>query len=82
MNTIQRAHVYGRTGRDLTPAQRRRLVKKAQREPGSIIIREDGMGFARSRQGEHLLVGFEEVQPVSGAPISAADIDLALMDGE
>jgi hypothetical protein len=68
MNTYDRAKLY--EGR-MTPRQRRRLVKKAGREPGAIVVRDNGMGFSPAKQGYRELVSFEtseSARPVSGAP--------------
>ncbi len=59
MDTETRMNVYGRSGRPRTPAQRRRLIKKAGREPGAVIERDDGMGYPPAMQGYRELVGFE-----------------------
>lgn len=79
MNTVARIQNYRRqnNGRDLTPAQRRRMIKNAAAEKGSLVIREDGMGFSRGHQGEKILIGFEDNRPVSGAPVTEADLDAA-----
>jgi len=79
MNTIERVHAYNKQGgKTLTPAQRRRMIKKAGRDPQAIIIREDGMGYARSRQGERILIGFEDNRPTSGAGYNDADVNTAI----
>ena len=62
MNTFQRDAIYARgrlsNGRPdrltldgMTPRQRRRLVKKAGRDPYAIVIRDEGMGYPPSMQG-------------------------------
>lgn len=48
MDTATRITIYGRK---MTPAQRRRTVKKAGRDPNAIVIRDDGMGYPPDRQG-------------------------------
>lgn len=68
MNTYDRAKLY--QGR-MTPRQRRRLVKKAGSEPGAIVVRDNGMGYSRAKQGFRELVSFEtsaSARPVSGIP--------------
>lgn len=50
----------------LTPRQRRRMVKKAGRDPEVTITRDDGMGFQPSMQGYREILG--DLRPVSGAP--------------
>lgn len=55
-------------GRKLTPAQRRRLVKKAGKDPAFIVTRDTGMGFADpARQGMRELTNGLPI-PVSGGP--------------
>lgn len=69
MDTATRIDIYARTGRALTDRQRRRLVKKAGRDPRAHVVRDEGMGFAPARQGERILLGYERAaQPVSGIP--------------
>lgn len=58
MNTYRRAKLY--EGR-MTARQRRRLVKKAGRDPGALVVRDDGMGYPPSRQGFRELVSFESL---------------------
>jgi hypothetical protein len=61
-------------GRKPTPAQRRRIIKKAGRDPMATVVKDDGMGYPPSKQGYRELVGFggedilAEAAPVSGAP--------------
>lgn len=68
MGTYARFTMYrdqSATGR-ITRRQRRRLVKKAGRDPEYVIIRDTGMGYSPAMQG------FREVSllptPVSGQP--------------
>jgi hypothetical protein len=66
MNTATRMRVYGPN-----PTARQRLVKKAGRDPGAVVVRDDGMGYPPAMQGyrELAFVSPESVAPVSGAPI-------------
>lgn len=69
MDTAARIDVYARTGRALTAKQRRRMIKKAGRDPNAHVVRDDGMGFSLARQGERILLGYDRAaQPVSGIP--------------
>lgn len=63
MDTYRRAKLY--EGR-MTARQRRRLVKKAGRDQGALVVRDDGMSYPPSRQGFRELVSFESLAPVSG----------------
>jgi hypothetical protein len=68
MNTYDRAKLY--EGR-MTPRQRRRLVKKAGRDPGAVVVRDNGMGYSFAKQGFRELISFEtspSARPVSGIP--------------
>jgi hypothetical protein len=69
MGIYERICNYQRqTGREgLTPRQRRRMLKKAGRDPGVTVVRDEGMGYPRSMQGYREIVG--DVRPVSGAPV-------------
>lgn len=69
MDTSSRMDVYTRDRSEITPRQRRRLIKKAGRDPLATIVRDEGMGFSPARQGERILLGCERAaQPVSGIP--------------
>lgn len=59
MDTLTRATLYGPK---LTSRQRRRLVKKAGRDPHAIVYRDDGMGYPPNMQG------FREVVDARHAP--------------
>lgn len=72
-----------RAGPGMTPRQRRRMVKKAGRDPYAIVIRDDGMGYPPSRQGYREVVdarhapdpsectegGSEETRALCGAAV-------------
>lgn len=49
MDTATR--IIRQAGRPMTPAQRRRFVKKAGRDPLAITYRDDGMGYGPAKQG-------------------------------
>jgi hypothetical protein len=49
----------------MTPRQRRRLIKKAGRDPMAIVTRDDGMGYSPAKQGYKELT--EILNPVSPA---------------
>lgn len=74
MDTATRIETYARQTRRVTAAQRRRIIKKAGRDPLATVIKDDGMGYPPSKQGFRELIGFggenilEDVRPVSGAP--------------
>lgn len=72
MNTAARVFVYTEQNRGagLTHRQRRRVLKKAGREPGALIVRDDGMGYPGSMQGFKALVG---INPVSAPPADIID---------
>jgi len=57
MDTFTRREVYLRDNRPLTPRQRRRLIKKAGRDPYAVIGRDNGMGYPPSMQGFKELIG-------------------------
>lgn len=63
MGTTRRLGIYGPR---LTPRRRRRLLKKAGRDPEYAVIRDTGMGFSPAMQGCKELVRI--TAPVSGAP--------------
>jgi len=74
MDTITRLIHLG--GRKPTPAQRRRLIKKAGRDPMATVVKDDGMGYPPNKQGYRELIGFggENIltdRPISGAPAGA-----------
>lgn len=54
MDTITRTAIYG--GRKPTARQRRRLVKKAGRDPYAMVIREGGMGYPPAHQDYRIVV--------------------------
>lgn len=58
-----------RAGTRITPRQRRRMVKKAGRDPYAIVVRDDGMGYPPSKQGYREVVDARHgpVAPISGA---------------
>lgn len=58
MDTQRRVALYESQGR-LTPAKRRRLVKKAGRDPRALVAREGGMGYPPAHQDYRVLTGFE-----------------------
>ena len=69
MGTYERMTMYfdqSANGRTLTARQRRRVVKKAGRDPEYQILRSYGMGYSAARQGQRELA--MNVAPVSGAP--------------
>lgn len=66
MDTTRRVEIYGAQPR-ITHRMRRRLVKKAGRDPDATVVRDDGMGFKPGRQGLKELMGFSRPVPVSGA---------------
>lgn len=70
MNTEQRIEIYGRSGHP-TARQRRRIIKKAGRDPQATVVRDDGMGYPPSMNGYRELIGLDRppVAPVSGAPV-------------
>lgn len=53
MDTITRRKLYGATP---TARQRRRLVKKAGRDPNAIVVRDTGMGYSPGLQNFRELV--------------------------
>lgn len=56
------------SGRErLTARQRRRMLKKAGRDPQVTVVRDDGMGYPPNMQGYREIVG--DVRPVSGGPV-------------
>lgn len=68
VGTYERMQTYFRqspTGR-LTARQRRRLVKKAGRDPEYVIMRDDGMGYSPAHQGMKELAMLPV--PISGGP--------------
>lgn len=67
MDTQRRLKIYSQNGK-VTHAQRRRIVKKAGRDPGAIVTRDDGMGYPPGMQGYRELVVCG-IRPVSGAPV-------------
>ena len=66
MNTRARIDAYvAQNGHArLTYRQRRRVVKKAGRDPEATIVRDDGMGYPPNMQGSRELIGivFREEQ--------------------
>lgn len=68
MDTSTRLATYCRNGRRMTARQRRRMIKKAGRDPFATVVRDDGMGYSPAKQGYRELIG---VEPVSGAPAGA-----------
>lgn len=68
MDTARRVEIYATQSR-ITPRMRRRLIKKAGRDPYATVVRDDGMGFAPGRQGLRELMGFSRPVPVSGAGV-------------
>lgn len=68
MDTEKRIAVYTRGHeRLLTHRQRRRMIKKAGRDPRAVVIRDAGMGYAPGMQGYRELAGIYP-RPVSGIP--------------
>lgn len=65
MDTYKRMAVYlrQRNGGQMTARQRRRVVKKAGRDPGFAVIRDAGMGYSAATQG------FKEIEPLP-VPVS------------
>lgn len=61
MDTATRISIYGPKP---TAAQRRRIVKKAGRDPNAVVIRDDGMGYPPRLQG------YREVVDARHAPAS------------
>jgi hypothetical protein len=51
MDTYTRIGNYTNDSPRLTPRQRRRVVKKAGRDPLAITYRDDGMGYGLGKQG-------------------------------
>lgn len=69
MNTVKRFKIYVSDNRPLTARQRRRLVKKAGRDPHATVVRDDGMGYPPNKQGYREIVGMDSPpEPVSGGP--------------
>lgn len=65
MDTVTRAKVYGQK---MTARQRRRLVKKAGRDPYAIVYRDDGMGYPPSKQGFREVVDARHAPSCPGTP--------------
>lgn len=68
MGTYRRMQMYvdqSATGR-MTARQRRRLVKKAGRDPEYTVIRDTGMGYSPAMQGYREIT--LAAMPTSGAP--------------
>lgn len=59
MDTYTRIGVYTQASPGLTHRQRRRVVKKAGRDPQALVVRDSGMGFSPAFQGFRELAGFE-----------------------
>lgn len=59
MDTLTRIGIYGDKP---TARQRRRIVKKAGRDPHAIVVRDDGMGYPPGMQG------YREVADARHAP--------------
>lgn len=59
MNTQKRVEIYTRGGRKLTARQRRRIVKKAGRDPQVTVIKDDGMGYPPNMQGYREVIGVD-----------------------
>jgi hypothetical protein len=74
VNTERRIEIYTRDGqRPLTARQRRRVVKKAGRDPNATVVRDNGMGYPASMQGYREIIGVSPAaRPVSGAPVGAS----------
>lgn len=51
MDTHRRLQIYSAGRKTISARQRRRLVKKAGRDPYAITYRDDGMGYPPSKQG-------------------------------
>lgn len=56
MDTFTRRNLYGPRP---TARQRRRLIKKAGRDPYAVVARGDGMGYPPALQGCRELTGIE-----------------------
>lgn len=56
MSRMDTATRIARAGDRMTPRQRRRMVKKAGRDPYAIVVRDDGMGYPPSKQGYREIV--------------------------
>lgn len=68
IGTNRRLEIYFRqspTGK-LTPAQRRRVMKKAGRGDAYVVLRDEGMGYSAARQGMKQ-IAYDMPVPVSGA---------------
>jgi hypothetical protein len=61
------ARVARQGGRPMTPAQRRRFVKKAGRDPLAIVYRDEGMGFGPDKQGMREVVEVINAEQVADA---------------
>lgn len=62
MDTHRRLQIYARGRKTISARQRRRLIKKAGRDPYATVIRDDGMGYPPDKQG------FRELVSCSPAP--------------
>jgi hypothetical protein len=51
MSRMDTATRIARAGSRMTPKQRRRMVKKAGRDPYAIVVVDNGMGYPPSMQG-------------------------------
>lgn len=57
MDTATRIGIYTDGGkRKMTPTQRRRMVKRAGRDPLAIVVRDDGMGYSPALQNYRELI--------------------------
>lgn len=69
MDTVDRIGNYTKNGaRRLTFRQRRRMIKKAGRDPLAIVIRDDGMGYSPAMQGYRELVELISAPRHDGEP--------------
>lgn len=62
MDTATRIDRYRTQRAQMSARQRRRMIKKAGRDPRAIIVRADGMGYRPAQQGEKLLIGFARTE--------------------
>lgn len=75
MDTAARVRRMGGTPETIrmTPAQRRRFVKKAGRDPLAIVYRDDGMGYGPAKQGMREVVEIMNPHPGTGQGHHAVD---------
>lgn len=65
MDTYTRLNIYAQGRKTISARQRRRLVKKAGRDPYALVTRDDGMGYPPRMQGYRELTGCEPAPKAS-----------------